>query len=75
MDFCWRISTALHRMELTYYAARGTCDKIRILLAEAGVSYTENLITGADYEDIKDGIEFGGLPIWSKMIALQFSIN
>jgi hypothetical protein len=66
MMFCF-MDFQFTSMELTYFAARGTCDKIRLLLAEANVSYTENLITGPDYEDVKHAIEFGGLPILSTL--------
>lgn len=54
-------------LELTYYAAKGTCDPIRLLLAEAGVSYQENIISGYDFSEISDGVEFATLPILSKI--------
>ena len=50
-------------LELTYYPARGTCDAIRLILSEVGVSYQENLINGIDFSDVEDGIEFGCLPL------------
>lgn len=55
-------------LELTYFAARGSCDKIRLLLAECSVEYKENLISGYDFEDIKNKIEFGALPILSTIL-------
>ena len=53
-------------LELTYYAARGTCDPIRLLLAEVSASYQENIISGYDFAEIADGVEFGSLPILGK---------
>ena len=55
-------------LELTYFAARGSCDKIRLLLAECSISYKENIISGYDFEDIKYKIEFGSLPLLSLLI-------
>lgn len=59
-------------LELTYFAAKGTCDVIRLLLAEASQSYRENILSGYDFRDIEDGIEFGTLPLLGNYCSLNF---
>jgi hypothetical protein len=51
---------------LAYFAARGTCDQIRLLLAETGLEYQELIVTGAQYAKIKDALPFSQLPLWGK---------
>jgi glutathione S-transferase len=50
-------------MQLTYFAARGSCDQIRLLLAEAGLLYKEINVSGAEFSKIKHTVLFGQLPI------------
>ena len=33
-------------MRLTYFAARGTCDKVRLMLVFSNVEYEETIIAG-----------------------------
>jgi len=54
-------------MKFTYFAARGTGDQIRLLLAEAGISYQECIVTGTDYAKMKVKIPFEQLPMWGKL--------
>lgn len=62
-------------LQLTYYAAKGSCDKIRVLLAEAGASYQENIITSYDYDEIAEGLEFGGLPVFGLLSKSQLEFG
>ena len=54
-------------MQLTYYAARGSCDQIRLLLAESGLQYTETNLSGNEFDKIKHKILFGQLPMLGKL--------
>lgn len=51
-------------MKLTYYAARGTCEQIRILLAEVGLEYKEWTLSPNEYASMKHDIPFEQLPMW-----------
>lgn len=50
-------------MKLTYFPARGVCDRIRLLLAEADIPYLEVNIPGKEFPLIKGDIPFSKLPI------------
>lgn len=54
---------ASQQLQLTYYAARGAMDKVRLLLAYLDEPYTETLVTGKQFSRIQDDLEFGALPL------------
>lgn len=41
----------------------GTCDKIRLLLAEAQVPYIEHNVTGTEFATLKKSLPFSTLPM------------
>ena len=49
-------------MKLTYFAARGNCDQIRLLLADTNTTYQEIIVSGLEYERLKSTLLFGQLP-------------
>jgi glutathione S-transferase len=52
--------------KLTYFAARGTCDQIRLLLAETNIPYYEMTINGLEFNKIKNFLPFQQLPLWEE---------
>lgn len=52
--------------KLTYFAARGTCDQIRLLLAETNIPYYEITINGLEFNKIKNFLPFQQLPLWEE---------
>ncbi len=57
--------------KLTYWAARGTCDQVRLLLAETAVKYEEVIITKENVALLlQNPIPFELLPIWGRFMLL-----
>jgi glutathione S-transferase len=48
---------------LTYFGVRGSCDKIRLLMAQGNLNYTEVIITGREFASAKKDFEFEQLPM------------
>ena len=51
------------QLKLTYFAARGAMDKVRLLLAYLDEPYVETIVSGKQFSRIQDQLEFGALPL------------
>jgi hypothetical protein len=58
------ICAARSEMKLTYFAARGVCDQIRLLLAECDIQYDQITLTPREYLQRKASFPLGDLPLW-----------
>ncbi|KAL6072584.1 Glutathione S-transferase P [Balamuthia mandrillaris] len=52
-----------NKLRLTYFGARGSCDKVRLLMAIAGLNYQEVIVTGREFGRMSGEVEFGKLPL------------
>lgn len=61
---------------LTYYAARGRAELVRVILAEAGVDYAERLVgKEVPFDDLKKSgtLPFDAIPVWDEPDAFRLA--
>jgi len=51
------------KLRLTYFGVRGSCDKVRLIMAQAGIEYQEEVVKGREFARLKHEFEFGQLPL------------
>lgn len=51
---------------LTYFAGRGLAEIPRLLLAEAGVQYTDKRLEREAFVQLKPTLPFGQVPVWEE---------
>jgi predicted RNA-binding protein with EMAP domain len=50
----------------------GTCDKIRLVLAESGLNYVERNVSGAEFRILKKQLLIKTLPMLGKLFVVLY---